>query len=593
MPHSSFARRGARCALVGLLLCAVASPLPAQTPASDWIGPGQSGSWFDPARNGEGIVLELLADGSAVAFWFTYPAGGEAGAQMWLFGTGWVDGNRIRFESMRRPLGARFGAAFDPAAVQYTEWGSLELEAADCGRLTLRWQGPPEFGSGQRELQRLTVLDQLDCAGRQGLLGNRARGLPGLRPGSAAWFDPARSGEGWIIEQLTDDRTAMYWFTYDDAGRQVWLIGAGTRQGDTLELADVYIAGGTRFGTAFDPAAVALRRWGRMRFDFLACNRLRVEYQADEPGYGSGQHDAVRLTELASLPCLKTAPPAAGALAWQQGPSMPTPAQSEHAAAVAGGAIFTLGGFGQPRAFRRFEPVSGQWTALPELPSGRHHLSAFAIGGGVFMAGGEPTDGGTASPGYRYDLASGQWEARPELPWMFGSHAAVLNGRAFIGDQDGSLREYDPRHRRIRLIAPMQPAQPRDHSQVVAFLGEIWMLGGRALETPHVAIFDPVSRQWRQGPTMREPRAGFAAAAEGGRLLVAGGELVFAERRTLASVELYNAGASSWELGPPLPQALHGVPAAFVDGRFHVLGGSTRAGVADNDARVWVLALPR
>jgi hypothetical protein len=592
MSHSFLARRGLRCALAGLLFGVMAGPLAAQTPASDWIGPGQSGSWFDPARNGEGIVLELLADGSAVAFWFTYPASGEQATQMWLFGTGWVDGNRIRFESMLRPVGARFGEAFDPAAVQYTEWGSLELESGDCGRLTLRWQGPAEFGSGQRELQRLTVLDQLDCAGRSGLVGNRARGLHGLRPGSAAWFDPQRSGEGWIVEQLADDRTAMYWFTYDDAGRQVWLIGAGTRQGAALELADVYIAGGTRFGDAFDPGAVALRRWGKMRFEFRDCDRLRVEYDADEPGYGSGQHDAVRLTHLASLPCLDGAPPAPGNLAWQAEPSMPTPAQSEHAGAVAGDMIYSLGGFGQPRGFRRLDPASGEWTVLPDLPNGRHHLAAFALDGGVFMTGGAPMDSAPSSPGYRYDVANGQWEPRSELPWMFGSHAAVLNGRAWIGDQDGSLREYDPRQRKIRYHGPMQPAQPRDHSQVVAFLGEIWMLGGRAMETAHVAIFDPVSLQWRSGPTLREARAGFAAAASGGRLLVAGGEVLSGEQRTLASVELYTAGAPGWESGPPLPQALHGVPAAVVDGRFYVFGGSTRAGAIQNDARAWSLRLP-
>lgn len=572
-------------------LLALVSPLHAQTSTADWIGPGQSGSWFDPARSGEGIVLELLDDGSAVAFWFTYPASGEPASQMWLFGTGAVDGNRIRFESMLRPVGARFGAAFDPAAVQYGEWGRLELEAGDCGRLTLRWEGPDGFGSGERELQRLTVLEQLDCSGRSGLLDNGARALPGLRPGSAAWFDPARSGEGWIVEQLADGRTAMYWFTYDHAGRQVWLVGTGARQGAALEISDVYIAGGTRFGDAFEPSAVALRRWGRMQLQFRDCNRLRVEYQADEPGYGAGQHDAVRLTRLASLPCLDGAPALAAPLAWQPRPSMPTPAQSEHAAAVAGGAIFTLGGFGQPRGFRRFDPGSGLWTVLPELPGGRHHLAAFALDGGVYMTGGEPGSGDSTSAGFRYDLGNGQWEARPELPWMFGSHAAVLNGRAWIGDADGSLREYDPRQRRIRVHAPMQPLQPRDHSQVVAFLGEIWMLGGRGVETAHVAIFDPVSRRWRQGPSMRQVRAGFAAAAEGGYLAVAGGEVLTDGQQTLASVELYTAGATAWQFGPALPQALHGVPGAIVDGRFHVLGGSIRAGVAQNDPRVWMLPL--
>ena len=38
-----------------------------------------SGSWFDPARAGEGFVVQILDDGRALVTWFTYPPeGGEA-----------------------------------------------------------------------------------------------------------------------------------------------------------------------------------------------------------------------------------------------------------------------------------------------------------------------------------------------------------------------------------------------------------------------------------------------------------------------------------------------------------------------------------
>ncbi|MBP7417647.1 MAG: hypothetical protein KA911_03505, partial [Xanthomonadales bacterium] len=45
----------------------------AATPAGFWPGPVVSGSWFDATRSGEGIIVQYLPDGRAIAFWFTYP----------------------------------------------------------------------------------------------------------------------------------------------------------------------------------------------------------------------------------------------------------------------------------------------------------------------------------------------------------------------------------------------------------------------------------------------------------------------------------------------------------------------------------------
>src|SRR5207253_2574340 len=46
---------------------------------AQWIGPWASGSFFAPSRSGEGIIVEWLPDGRAIAFWFTYPAAGAPG----------------------------------------------------------------------------------------------------------------------------------------------------------------------------------------------------------------------------------------------------------------------------------------------------------------------------------------------------------------------------------------------------------------------------------------------------------------------------------------------------------------------------------
>jgi hypothetical protein len=61
----------------------LASPLAcAQVAVSGpyWPGPAVSGSWYDPARSGEGLIVQFLPNGKALVIWFTYPAAGEAAA---------------------------------------------------------------------------------------------------------------------------------------------------------------------------------------------------------------------------------------------------------------------------------------------------------------------------------------------------------------------------------------------------------------------------------------------------------------------------------------------------------------------------------
>ena len=67
-----------------------------------------------------------------------------------------------------------------------------------------------------------------------------------LQPGiAAAWYDPTRSGEGFIIEMLANDVAVLYWFTYDDEGNQDWYIAGGTVEGNRLRFPELLrVSGG-------------------------------------------------------------------------------------------------------------------------------------------------------------------------------------------------------------------------------------------------------------------------------------------------------------------------------------------------------------
>ena len=95
----------------------------------------------------------------------------------------------------------------------------------------------------------------------------------------------------------------FYWFTYDNAGNQAWLIGVGTVNGNVATFDDALISFGTRFGSNFDPKAVQLPRWGSVDFTLVNCREITVDYTSTDPAFGSGQLHARRLVTPAGLSC--------------------------------------------------------------------------------------------------------------------------------------------------------------------------------------------------------------------------------------------------------------------------------------------------
>jgi len=198
-----------------------------------------SGQWSSPQRNGEGIALEVLDGGHALVYMFTYPPAGVAGQQAWLIGVGDVLGNGIEFTDVQRS--SRAGGT-----LQSTHWGRIGLLFDDCNHGRMRWDGPPEWGSLEVPLTRITALYGQGCdASGSGTAPQQASG---------SWLDPRYNGSGFVIEQLDLQHIAAIWFGFDGAGNQAWLSGVG-QQGVVGYAATMYLPTGPRFGSAYDPAA--------------------------------------------------------------------------------------------------------------------------------------------------------------------------------------------------------------------------------------------------------------------------------------------------------------------------------------------------
>jgi hypothetical protein len=260
-----------------------------------------SGSWFDPARDGEGFIVEVLdrtgpggQGQEIVVFWFSYTPEGQ---QAWMVGTGvLVDGKaEVEFEITR---GAHFGADFDPQQVSVESWGSVSFDFINCGRADADFSGT--FGSGSLRLIRLTSINGLACE------DSETPQSAGNAVYSGAWFNPARNGEGFILEVISERSVLVYWFTYDTDGTQMWLLGLDELDDEGKANIMMERSSGGRFGDDFDPAQITLEQWGELSLDLDACDLGAYAWTADAP-YDSGGFELLRLTSLAGLECSHSA----------------------------------------------------------------------------------------------------------------------------------------------------------------------------------------------------------------------------------------------------------------------------------------------
>jgi hypothetical protein len=262
------------------------------------IESGHSAIWYDPARDGEGWVVEVLDDARVALTWFTYD---ESGGQRWLFGVGEIvdegGDQRVLFAQLYAPRGARFGAAFDPAAVEYPVAGEATLSFSDCQRGEFSHTA---FGQAQSvPLQRLSHTMAAGCAPRLGRVGDALQAYAGQ---SGSWFDPAHDGEGFQLQWSTRDQALLTWYSYDADGNPFWMTGVGQYEDGRIEFPMLHSTRGGRFGAAHDPTAVERIEWGSLTLD-IDCDRGTASYESPVAGFGSGVLELVRLTQLRRLAC--------------------------------------------------------------------------------------------------------------------------------------------------------------------------------------------------------------------------------------------------------------------------------------------------
>jgi hypothetical protein len=123
----------------------------------------QSGVYFDPERDGEGLYLVIGTVGDrtlASATWFTY----SQGQQLWLAGNTDLEpgSDQVSIE-LFATSGADFGQAFDPLDVAVNSWGVIDIRVPTCGMLNLSYSDHAQVQSGDLILQQLVPVGTDAC----------------------------------------------------------------------------------------------------------------------------------------------------------------------------------------------------------------------------------------------------------------------------------------------------------------------------------------------------------------------------------------------------------------------------------------------
>jgi len=260
------------------------------------IEAGTSSAWYDPDRNGEGFMLEILSANRAVMYWFTYDTEGH---QDWYIAEGEIRGNRILFPELIQASGGEFGPGFDPDNVTRTVVGSASFIWSDCDNGAMDWLIDKD-GNGRRHgrmnLQRLSRVMGIDC----GMVSLPPEIDAGLLSGS--WYDPSHSGEGYVLEILIDQRVLVYWFSYDTEGNRRWFFGTGEIQDNMLVFSQMYTTHGGIFGENFVSEGAQVEPWGSLELE-LDCESGFARFTPSEAGFPAGTLDLTRLTLLGGLSC--------------------------------------------------------------------------------------------------------------------------------------------------------------------------------------------------------------------------------------------------------------------------------------------------
>lgn len=229
------------------------------------------GTYYNVARDGEGCQLTLERDEATFILTCYFYDNGE---QFWVIGVGTLSGNQISFADLTITSGADYGNNFKASDVVREPFGSAIMSWGNCNNAELELM--PVLPRFEQITLILTRILPTTCGGG-GVTGDAV-------PWMGAYYDLNRDGEGFHFGVEEGGAFVMTWYTYLD-GKQVWVIGAGTRNGMRVVFDNMVITSGADFGSAFDPVDVVKETFGSIIVDITDCNHFTATVNSELPEF--------------------------------------------------------------------------------------------------------------------------------------------------------------------------------------------------------------------------------------------------------------------------------------------------------------------
>ena len=260
------------------------------------------------------------------------------------------------------------------------------------------------------------------------------------------------------------------------------------------------------------------------------------------------------------------------------------------------GKIYVIGGYPASRETVRtvqvYDTATDRWSLTSPLPAPLNHEMAVAVGGRLYVIGGQSTSAGSGSyvdTVFIYDPASRTWTNGARMPTARGAGvAAVIAGKVYVAGgrppRGADFARYDPNANEWETLPELPTA--RNHLAGAAVGGKLYVIGGRfeagfnSPVTDVVEVYDPQSRTWAKAAAMPTRRGGVNGIAAYGCVHVFGGEGNSAAPNGLFNQhEVFDPSRNTWSSLPPMPVPVHGVTGlAFVKGWIHLPGGGVSQG---------------
>jgi hypothetical protein len=264
-----------------------------------------SGSWFDPARNGEGKVMHMLPGGDLLAYTFSFD---RTGRQHWLIGVGDQMEQGVRWAHLRAHRG-EFGTGQVSDRIDSGHGFNWRVDRVDTDRIHLE-RLYADFSPCQGEVEPAQCSgylysDRHDYAQLTRLAGTHCDNQHPSQGLSGSWFDTEREGEGFVVEVLENGVGVVYWFTYqaDGSQHQAWMMGDGQFDGQVLTIDNLVQPVGGHWGDDFDASAIDFQPWGSLTMEFFDDYTGHIHWESTLSEYGSGDHPIYRLSKTKLAEC--------------------------------------------------------------------------------------------------------------------------------------------------------------------------------------------------------------------------------------------------------------------------------------------------